>query len=145
MNQVVITTTTHALAVWVYALQGVQAVLYLIGLAQAKSMTILAGPIAVDVWSIIVLFASVVAVAATRLAKTSPRHALRYELIAALTIAAGSLWYEYTLFIANGPTEVVTTQSYALTIAFGCLARAWQIRRETKKLGALDRGPRVEE
>lgn len=133
---VTITTTTHALAVSIYALQAAQGALYLVGLAEAKTMTVWVGPVVASVWAMVLLVAGCAAVVATRLARESPMPALVAEAWACVALGAASAWYEVTLVVGNGWTEVVTTQSYALMVAVGCFCRLYQIRREHKRVTA---------
>lgn len=137
MNQpVTITTTTHALAVSIYALQATQGALYLLDLANAASMSDWLGQVFADVWAMVLLLAGIAAVAATQMSKDYTRPALRAESAACVALAVASLFYEVTLVRGNGIGEVVTTQSYALMVAIGCGFRVWQIRREQRRVHA---------
>lgn len=131
-----ITTTTHALAVSIYLLQAIQGILYVIGLANASSMTDLIGEPAVGLWSIILAAGGVLATVAVVMARkpTYTLPALRTEMWAATALAIASFWYEATLIIGNGLSEVVTTQSYAVMVGAGCIARMVQIRRERRRV-----------
>lgn len=133
-----VTTPTHALTVTVYGSQVLLGVAYLVGLAEAKAMTEIAGPTLAAVWALCLLLSSLTALVSVVGAKDRIRRSLAVEMWAALAVGLVSLIYEVTLLIGNGPLGVVTTQTYALAIGIGCLARAWQIRRELARIRRRD-------
>ena len=138
-----ITTTTHAIAVSIYFLQSIQGMLYIVGLAQAVTMTAIAGPAVVGIWSLILVLGGALAALATRAAKKNPMPALKVEMWAIMALVVANLWYEATLVIGNGPLGVVTTQSYAIMLVVGCAARIVQIRKERKRILAALKRPHL--
>lgn len=142
-----IATPTHAWAVSIYVVQAFQGILYMVGIAQAKGMTEMLSEQVPALWALVLVVAgggaAAAVFAARRPAYTLP--ALRIELLCCLTIAAASLLYEVTLVYGNGPLGVATTQSYALMLIVGGIARAAQIRRERAKVNARlgEAGPAI--
>ena len=142
-----IATPTHAWAVSIYVVQAFQGVLYMAGIAQAKGMTEMFNEQVPALWALVLVVAgggaAAAVFAARRPAYTLP--ALKMEMLCCLVIAAASLLYEVTLVYGNGPLAVATTQSYALMLIVGGIARAAQIRRERAKVHARlgDAGPAI--
>lgn len=130
IRQRIVTTPTNALTVTVYASQVGLGVAYLVGAAEARTMIDLVGPMLADAWALALLVSSLLALVAVFTVKENVERALVAEMVGATTVGVVSLIYEVTLLIGNGPLSVVTTQTYAIAVGAGCLARAWQIFRE---------------
>lgn len=130
IRQRIVTTPTNALTVTVYASQVGLGVAYLVGAAEARTMVDLVGPMLADAWALVLLVSSLLALVAVFTVKENVERALMAEMFGATTVGVVSLIYEVTLLIGNGPLSVVTTQTYAIAVGVGCLARAWQIFRE---------------
>lgn len=126
----IVTTPTNALTVTVYASQVGLGVAYLVGLAEAVTLTALVGPVLAQVWALVMLISALLALTAVFTVRENVERALLAEGVGATTVGVISLLYEVTLLIGNGPLSVVTTQTYAIAVGVGCLARAWQIYRE---------------
>lgn len=126
----IVTTPTNALTVTVYASQVGLGVAYLVGVAEAVAMTALVGPVLAQVWALVMLVSALLALTAVFTVRENVERALLAECVGATTVGVISLLYEVTLLIGNGPLSVVTTQTYAIAVGVGCLARAWQIHRE---------------
>lgn len=125
-----ITTPTHAIVVTLYASQVILGIEYLIGLAKAQTMEILVGLPVTNVWALIMFLSALTGLAAVFSINQRPLRALGAEMWAAIILGIVSLLYEVTIVIGNGITSVLTTQTYALAVGVGCIARAIQIHRE---------------
>lgn len=142
-----IATPTHAWAVSIYVVQAFQGLLYMVGVAEAKSMTEMLNVQVSALWAFVLVVAGGGAAASVFVARKSAYTlpALKMELLCCLAIAAASVLYEVTLVYGNGPLGVATTQSYALMLVVGGIARAAQIRRERAKVNARlgEAGPAI--
>ncbi len=133
MNKpMVITTTTHAMALAVYALLIVLAGGFLINLIAARSLTEMIGQVGVSAWALVFLAGGLCsligALWSPRMA--IPRRALRTEAVGcvALTAAMGTLLWSY---MGSG---AFATQVMSTAFILGALFRALQIRRELRNL-----------
>lgn len=137
-----ITTTTHAMAIVLYAVQAFLGILYLTGVAQAMALEQLVGEGWAKVWAILLTASGAVATGAVLNAskQRDPDSALKMEWYAATILSIVSLLYEASLLITNG-IGVPTTQAYALAVGVGAGARAIQISRDRRRLARARSNP----
>lgn len=138
-RSVKITGSTHAFAVVIYACQACLGIEYIVGLAEAKAMTEMVGFPIVMVWALVLVLGGAFATIAALLAPNQllTRQALVIEEVALIVVATASLWYEVTLALGNGFT-VMTTQTQAVAVFAGSLARAVQVHRERRRIAVAE-------
>ncbi|MDK8436392.1 MULTISPECIES: hypothetical protein [unclassified Brevibacterium] len=136
-KQVKITGSTHAFAVVMYGLQAALGLEYIFGVAEAKSMTTIAGAPTVMLWALALIVGGTLATAAALNGPRYPRPALLLEQWACAFLAVASLWYEITLAIGNGLT-VMHTQTQAVAVFVASTARAIQVHRERVRITAAE-------
>ena len=141
LEPVVITTTTHALAVAIYTHQMVLGALTLFGLADTSAFGEVTGAPVADAWAMLMLLAGFLAVKSAMSSRNNVLSALKKEGIAAGTLSLISAAYAYCLFAAYGIGFRVTTQSYTILIAIGCGFRVYQIIRDYRRAKRALEGP----
>lgn len=132
-----ITSTTNVWALAAYGTNAVVATNYLIDRAQATALVSIAGQHVADLWSIILLVASLLGLIAALVAPRMPNPApvLHLEAWGAAILSVCALIYVGSLGQHYGWNENPTTQAYAAGAALG-LWRTWQIVREDRKVTA---------
>lgn len=137
MRPLEITTTTHAMAPWIYGLQVALGLGYVFSATPAESLTALTTPYGASLWAVISTFGGIAAFIAIRMARKS--HfvfpALRIEMFAAGGIAISNLTYLVALFTNRGGIfDVYITKTLVIAVCGACLHRVFQIRKERRRI-----------
>lgn len=139
-----LTSPGHPAAVFTYLTGAFIGAITITGLAEAKSMTDIAGSDLVLVWASIATAAGLLAAAMGLIGRVEPpsQSRLRIELVSLAVLSLSYLWYEITLVVGNGISSVLITQGLATGIFLGSAARAVEILFEVRRVRI---GPKVGE
>ena len=139
-----LTSPGHPAAVFTYLTGAFIGAITITGLAEAKSMTDIAGSDLVLVWASIATAAGLLAAAMGLIGRVEPpsQSRLRIELVSLAVLSLSYLWYEITLVVGNGISSVLITQGLATGIFLGAAARAVEILFEVRRVRI---GPKVGE
>lgn len=139
-----LTSPGHPAAVFTYLTGAFIGAITITGLAEAKSMTDIAGSDLVLVWASIATAAGLLAAAMGLIGRVEPpsQSRLRIELVSLAVLSLSYLWYEITLVVGNGISSVLITQGLATGIFLGSAARAVEILLEVRRVRI---GPKVGE
>ena len=131
-----LTSPGHPAAVFTYLTGAFIGAITITGLAEAKSMTDIAGSDLVLVWASIATAAGLLAAAMGLIGRVEPpsQSRLRIELVSLAVLSLSYLWYEITLVVGNGISSVLITQGLATGIFLGSAARAVEILFEVRRV-----------
>lgn len=131
-----LTSPGHPAAVFTYLTGAFIGAITITGLAEAKSMTDIAGSDLVLVWASIATAAGLLAAAMGLIGRVEPpsQSRLRIELVSLAVLSLSYLWYEITLVVGNGISSVLITQGLATGIFLGSAARAVEILLEVRRV-----------
>lgn len=137
-----ITSTTHAAALGLYALALVLGVEHAVGIAPHPGMSALAGPGGVALWCALLVTGAATALAGALAAPHAPVPSLPLAVEGAGATALAVAWavYEWSLASMYGGTAP-TTQTLAVGLAAGCIARAAQAVIELRHIRAAQAHP----
>jgi hypothetical protein len=135
MKPLQLTSSTHAFAYGVYSKAAGFGVLILAGAVTVKAMSAI---LFLPVIGVAFLAAGVVGLYSIRVASTSPNpdSGLRLERVACWVLMIVNFTLSLSLFIAYGLSAALFGQVYVLGVAFSCLGRIRQIKRDRARLRA---------
>lgn len=131
-----LTSPGHPMAIAAWLTGSFVGAITIAGLASAKSMTSIIGADLVIAWGAIAAASGLLAAAMGLIGRVEPpsQSRLRIELTSLAVLSMSYLWYEITLVIGNGISEVLITQGLATGIFIGSAARAIEILFEVRRV-----------